>query len=118
LERLVNALYAAREQVAALKEQVDKLCAAPSTYGVFLSSNEDGTINVLLQSRKAKVNLHPAITSADLRPGQEVILNERLNVVETAGYEIQGDPDRRAARRRRGRSAKIRAFAVGRPRPP
>src|SRR5713101_7608645 len=36
-EKLVNALYEAREQITSLKEEVDKLCAPPSTYGVYLS---------------------------------------------------------------------------------
>src|SRR5713101_8421272 len=90
-EKLVNALYEAREQITALKEEVDKLCAPPSTYGVYLSPNEDGTINILSQGRKVKVNLHPAIKVDTLKPGQELILNEGLKVVEAAGYEIQGE---------------------------
>ncbi len=90
-EKLVNALYEAREQIASLKEEVDKLCAPPSTYGVYLSVNEDGTVNILSQGRKVKVNLHPSIKPELLKPGQELILNEGLNVVEAAGYEIQGD---------------------------
>jgi proteasome-associated ATPase len=90
-EKLVNALYEAREQITSLKEEVDKLCAPPSTYGVYLSANEDGTVNILAQGRKVKVNLHPALKPEGLKPGQELILNEGLNVVEAAGYEIQGD---------------------------
>ena len=90
-EKLVNALYEAREQITSLKEEVDKLCAPPSTYGVYLSLNEDATINVLSQGRKVKVNLHPSIKAETLKPGQELVLNEGLNVVEAAGYEIQGD---------------------------
>jgi proteasome-associated ATPase len=90
-EKLVNALYEAREQITALKEEVDKLCAPPSTYGVYLSPNEDATVNILSQGRKVKVNIHPAIKVETLKPGQELILNEGLNVVEAAGYEIQGD---------------------------
>jgi proteasome-associated ATPase len=90
-EKLVNALYEAREQITSLKEEVDKLCAPPSTYGVYLSLNEDATINVLSQGRKVKVNLHPSIKAETLKPGQELVLNEGLNVVEVAGYEIQGD---------------------------
>src|SRR6266566_6071201 len=90
-ERLVNRLSEAREQIASLKEEVDKLCAPPSTYGVYLSVNEDGTVNILSQGRKVKVNLHPSIKAEDIKPGQELILNEGLNVVETAGYEIQGE---------------------------
>src|SRR5881392_1844816 len=90
-EKLVNALYEAREQISSLKEEVDKLTAPPSTYGVYLSSNLDGTVNVLSQGRKVKVSTHPAIDVKTLRPGQELVLNEGLNVVEAAGYEIQGD---------------------------
>src|SRR6266404_7007886 len=90
-EKLVNTLYEAREQITSLKEEVDKLCAPPSTYGVYLSVNEDGTVNILSQGRKVKVNLHPSIKGEDIKPGQELILNEGLNVVETAGYEIQGE---------------------------
>jgi proteasome-associated ATPase len=89
--KLVNALYEAREQITSLKEEVDKLCAPPSTYGVYLSMNEDGTINVLSQGRKVKVNLRPSLGVKSLKPGQELVLNEALNVVEAAGYEIQGD---------------------------
>jgi proteasome-associated ATPase len=90
-EKLVNRLSEAREQIASLKEEVDKLCAPPSSYGVYLSGNEDGTVNILSQGRKVKVNLHPSIKAEDIKPGQELILNEGLNVVETAGYEIQGE---------------------------
>ncbi len=90
-EKLVNALYEAREQITSLKEEVDKLCAPPSTYGVYLAPNEDGTVTILSQGRKVKVNLHPALKAADLHPGQELILNEGLNVVEAASFEVQGE---------------------------
>jgi proteasome-associated ATPase len=90
-EKLVNALYEAREQITALKEEVDKLCAPPSTYGVYLAANEDSTVTILSQGRKVKVNLHPSIKADTLKPGQELILNEGLNVIEAAGYEIQGE---------------------------
>src|SRR6476660_4067770 len=90
-EKLVNTLYEAREQISSLKEEVDKLCAPPSSYGVYLSVNEDSTVNILSQGRKVKVNLHPSIKVEDIKPGQELILNEGLNVVELAGYEIQGE---------------------------
>src|SRR5882724_2982246 len=90
-EKLVNALYEAREQITALKEEVDKLCAPPSTYGVYLAANEDHTVTILSQGRKVKVNLHPSLKADALKPGQELILNEGLNVIEAAGYEIQGE---------------------------
>src|SRR5574342_183616 len=90
-EKLGNALHEAREQITSLKEEIDKLCAPPSMYGVFLSANENGTVNVLSQGRKFKASVHPSIEIGVLKPGQEVILNEGLNVVEAAGYEVQGD---------------------------
>jgi proteasome-associated ATPase len=90
-QKLTQALTAAREEIVTLREEIDKLCAPPSSYGVYLSTNKDGTVNVLAQSRKVKVNLRPALELQSLRPGQEVILNEGLNVVEAAGYEVQGE---------------------------
>jgi len=90
-EKLVNALYEAREQITALKEEVDKLCAPPSTYGVYLAANENNTVTILSQGRKVKVNLHPSIKPETLKPGQELILNEGLNVIEAVAYEIQGE---------------------------
>src|SRR5215467_4003731 len=90
-EQLVRALREARDEITALKEEVDKLCAPPSTYGVYLSAHDDDTVDVLAQGRKVRVRLHPAINAASLRPGQELLLNEALNIVAAAGYEIQGD---------------------------
>ena len=90
-EKLLNALGEAREQIRALKDEVDKLCAPPSTYGVYLSTNQDATINIFSQGRKLKVTLHPSIDVKALRPGQELLLNDALNVVGAAGYQIQGD---------------------------
>src|SRR5437762_12927383 len=56
-----------------------------------MGPHEDDTVDVLAQGRKVRVRLHSAIKAASLRPGQELVLNEALNVVAVAGYEIQGD---------------------------
>ena len=90
-EKLLKALHEARDEIAALREEVDKLCGPPSTYGVYLSAHADDTVDVLAQGRKVRVRLHPAIKAASLRPGQELVLNDAFNVVAAAGYEIQGD---------------------------
>jgi len=90
-EKLRQALAEAREYITALREEVDKLTAPPATYAIYLSTNDDGTVNVLTQGRKAKVNAHPSIVVPSLRPGQELILNEGLNVIAVAGYEVQGE---------------------------
>jgi len=91
LVQALKALHEARDEITALREEVDKLCAPPSTYGVYLSPHEDDTVDVLAQGRKVRVTLRPAIKASSLRPGQELVLNEVLNVVAVAGYEIQGD---------------------------
>jgi proteasome-associated ATPase len=89
--RLESALREARTQIALLQDEVGKLTAPPATYGVFLTANADGTATVLAQGRKVKVNLHPAIMADSLKPGQELVLNEGLNVIEVGSYEIQGE---------------------------
>src|SRR5256714_11940102 len=86
-----QALREAREHIASLTAEVEKLCAPPSAFGIYLSTNKDGTVNVLAQGRKVKVNLRPELETQVLRPGQELILNEGMNVVEVAGYEVQGE---------------------------
>jgi len=90
-ERLAATLREAREQIVALKEEVEKLTAPPSGYGVFLSVNDDGTIDISTGGRKLRVNVHPEIDPKSLQPGQEVMLNEALNVVEACAYEVQGE---------------------------
>src|SRR2546423_43119 len=86
-----QALREAREHIASLTAEVEKLCAPPSAFGIYLSTNKDGTVNVLAQGRKVKVNLRPELETQVLRPGQELILNEGLNVVESGTYEVQGE---------------------------
>jgi len=90
-EKLRQALSEAREYIGALREEIDKLTAPPATYAVYLSANDDGTVNILAQGRKAKVNADPSIVVPALRPGQELILNEGLNVIDVAGFEVQGE---------------------------
>jgi proteasome-associated ATPase len=90
-ERLAATLREAREQIIALKEEVEKLTAPPSGFGVFLGVNEDGTINISSGGRKLRVNVHPDIDPKSLQPGQELMLNEALNVVEACTYEVQGE---------------------------
>src|SRR5438067_4231203 len=90
-ERLVGTLKEAREQIVALKEEVDRLAQPPSGYGYFLSAHEDGTVDVFTGGRKLRVTVSPAIEANDLRRGQEVMLNEAMNIVEVRDVERQGD---------------------------
>ncbi|WHZ25148.1 MAG: Bacterial proteasome-activating AAA-ATPase (PAN) [Nitrospira sp.] len=90
-EKLVATLQEAKSQIEALRAEVEKLTAPPSTYGIFSSLDTDGTGNVYVSGRKMKVSLHPSIKAKDLRKGQEVILNEALNVIEARGFDVQGE---------------------------
>ncbi|MBX7549979.1 proteasome ATPase [Streptomyces sp. MUSC 14] len=90
-ERLANTLREARDQIVALKEEVDRLAQPPAGFGVFLQANEDGTADIFTGGRKLRVNVSPSVDLDDLRRGQEVMLNEALNVVEAMEYESVGD---------------------------
>ena len=90
-EKLIMALQEAREQIEALKIEVEKLTAPPSSYAIFSDSNDDGTVNIYIAGRKMKVNLHPDVKVGELRKGQQLVLNEALNVVEACDFEIQGE---------------------------
>ncbi|GAA3029967.1 proteasome ATPase [Streptosporangium longisporum] len=90
-ERLVATLKEARDQIVALKEEVDRLAQPPSGFGVFLEAREDGTVEVFTGGRKLRVNVSPAVEAESLKRGQEVMLNEALNVVEALGFEDLGE---------------------------
>ncbi len=90
-EKLVGMLQEAKQQMELLKEEVDKLCAPPNGYGLFLRSNKDETVEILVDGRPMRVNLHPDLDPAHLEEGQMVLLNEAFNVVESAGYTQRGE---------------------------
>ncbi|MGC9669943.1 proteasome ATPase [Planosporangium sp. 12N6] len=90
-ERLVATLKEARAQIITLKEEVDRLAQPPSGYGVFLTKHDDGTLDVFTGGRKLRVAVSPTINVEELRRGQEVLLNDALNVVDAFGFERSGD---------------------------
>ncbi|MFG2823218.1 proteasome ATPase [Kitasatospora sp. NPDC048365] len=90
-ERLAATLREARDQIVALKEEVDRLAQPPAGFGTFLTANEDGTADIFTGGRKLRVNVSPSVELDDLRRGQEVMLNEALNVVEAMEFESIGD---------------------------
>ena len=90
-EKLVSTLQEAKTQIEALRAEVEKLTAPPSAYAIFSSLNDDGTGNVYVSGRKMKVSVHPSIDVKAMRKGQEVVLNEALNVIEVKGFDIQGE---------------------------
>ncbi|HUC36272.1 MAG TPA: proteasome ATPase [Acidimicrobiales bacterium] len=90
-EKLTYTLQQAKEHIAALREEVDKLTQPPSAYGTFLHANEDETVDVFSGGRKMRVAVHPEIEVTELRRGQEVVLNESLNVILARQGEDSGE---------------------------
>ena len=90
-DKLAGTLREAREQLVTLKEEVDRLGQPPSGYGVFLSRHEDGTVDVFTGGRKLRVSVSPNVEVEEPAHGQEVMLNEAMNVVEARGFERAGD---------------------------
>ncbi len=90
-ERLVATLKEARAQIITLKEEVDRLAQPPSGYGVFLAKHDDGTVDVFTGGRKLRVAVSPALDVEELKRGQEVLLNDALNIVDAFGFERTGE---------------------------
>jgi proteasome-associated ATPase len=90
-DRLAATLREAREQIVALKEEVEKLTAPPSGFGVYLATNEDGTVDITTSGRKLRVAVHPEIDPKSLVKGQEVMLNEAMNIIGVRQFEVQGE---------------------------
>jgi proteasome-associated ATPase len=90
-ERLAETLREARDQIMKLKEEVDRLAQPPAGFGTFLTRNEDDSIDVFTGGRKLRVNVSPSVDLDDLVRGQEVMLNEALNVVAALDFEEVGE---------------------------
>jgi proteasome-associated ATPase len=90
-DRLVSTLREAREQIVTLKEEIDRLAQPPAGFGVFLAAYDDGSVDVFTGGRKLRVSVSPGVETEELRRGQEVMLNEALNVVRALEFEQVGD---------------------------
>jgi len=90
-DRLVTTLKEAREQIVTLKQEVDRLAQPPAGFGVFLSRNDDDTVDIFTGGRKLRVAVSPAVEVDELVRGQEVMLNEAMNVVAALRFEQLGE---------------------------
>jgi len=90
-EKLSATLREAREHISALREEVEKLTMPPSGYGTYLGTNDDGTVDIFTAGRKMRVAVHPELEAKELRRGQEVVLNESLNVVLARNSDLAGE---------------------------
>ena len=89
--KLMDTLKEARQQLLALREEVDRLGQPPSGYGVLLVAHEDDTVDVFTSGRKMRLTCSPNIDTKALKQGQTVRLNEALTVVEAGNFEAVGE---------------------------
>jgi proteasome-associated ATPase len=90
-ERLAETLREARDQISKLKEEVDRLAQPPAGFGTFLARNDDDSVDVFTGGRKLRVSVSPGVVLDELQRGQEVMLNEALNVVAAMAFEEVGE---------------------------
>jgi proteasome-associated ATPase len=89
--KLLDTLKDAREQLVALREEVDRLGQPPSGYGVLLAVHDDDTADVFTSGRKMRLTCSPNIDTDVLHRGQTVRLNEALTIVEAGGFDSVGE---------------------------
>jgi proteasome-associated ATPase len=90
-ERLAQTLREARDQITKLKEEVERLAQPPAGFGTFIRRNDDDSVDVFTGGRKLRVNVSPGVDLEELVRGQEVMLNEALNVVAALDFEQVGE---------------------------
>ena len=90
-EKLSVALEETREQLAILRDEVEKLTAPPNAFGIVQGTNTDGTLDVITGGRKLRVSVEPSIEIKELEQGQEVLLNEAMNVIDARTFEPTGE---------------------------
>ena len=90
-QKLSQTLQYARDQIASLRAEVDKLTQPPGSYGSFMGWNIDGSADVYANGRKLRVAIHPAIDPAQVQRGDEVVLNEAMTIVQVREPDRRGD---------------------------
>jgi proteasome-associated ATPase len=90
-DRLAATLRDARDQIVALKSEVDRLAQPPNTFGTFLSQDDQGAVEMMSSGRKMRVTSSPTLDMSQVRPGQELMLNEAFNVIGVRDFERTGE---------------------------
>jgi len=90
-EKLTITIQQTRDQIAALREEVEKLTQPPAVYGTFIDFNDDGSVDIFASGRKMRVALHPGLDPGQIQRGNEVVLNESFSVIGVRDADGQGD---------------------------
>lgn len=89
--RLAETLRSARAQISELKAEVERLSKPPHTYGTYTGPAADGGLTVSVQGRKVQVESTADARQDALEPGQELLLNDALQVVGVGRFEDRGE---------------------------
>ena len=92
--RLRNALRESRQQLLALRDEVDRMAEPPLSYALYLCSNNDGTVDVVTAGSGAKrmtVTVSPTVDRDLLCTGCLVKVNQALAIVAVAGFSRTGE---------------------------
>ncbi|GMA19743.1 proteasome ATPase [Arsenicicoccus piscis] len=91
-EQLVGTLKTAKTEIEKLREEIDRIAAPPSTFGVVITRHdEDGTADIFTGGRKMRVAISTDIPRDQVRLGREVRLNEALVIVGLGEFERTGE---------------------------
>jgi proteasome-associated ATPase len=90
-ERLASTLREARDQIVALKGEVDRLAQPPASFGIFIAAAEERTADIFTSGRKMRVSVSPDVDLEALTPGHEVMINEAMNVVKALEFDEVGE---------------------------
>lgn len=82
-KKLQLGLQLAKDEIMALREEVEQLVAPANSSAFFIKANGDGTAYVLLggQSLPLRVKVDAKTRLEDMCEGQVVLLNENLNII-------------------------------------
>ena len=90
-QRLSGTLREARDQIVVLKEEVERLSGPPNGYAIYEGPSDSDLVVVSVNGRKMRVTLSPELSRESLQPGQDVMLNEAMNVVVAGVFEEHGE---------------------------
>ncbi len=81
----------AREHIATLRDEVDKLTQPPSAYGVVVGKNDDGTVDVLTSGRKMRSPCIPTSTTTRSTAAPRSCSTRASTSCSPAAPEITGE---------------------------
>lgn len=89
--KLAKGLNTARKEIEKLAGELESLTRPPNSFGIFVSANQlKRTVVAMVSGRKMTLNVAATVPLNNLKPGQELVLNEQLVVVGVGSYERIG----------------------------